>query len=48
MGHVFGLGDNGKTKTIMNGYTFGTNSRYGGYGLTVPQTDDVNGVNAKY
>jgi hypothetical protein len=32
----------------MNGYTFGTNSRYGGYGLTVPQTDDVNGVNAKY
>lgn len=48
MGHVFGLKDNGKTRTIMNGYTFGANSRYGGYGLTVPQTDDVNGVNAKY
>lgn len=48
MGHVFGLKDNGTTKTIMNGYTFGTNSRYGGYRLTVPQTDDVNGVNAKY
>lgn len=48
MGHVFSLKDNGTTKTIMNGYTFGTNSRYGKYGLTVPQTDDINGVNAKY
>lgn len=48
MGHVFGLNDNKTTKTIMNGYTFGTNSRYGRYGLTVPQTDDVKGVNAKY
>jgi hypothetical protein len=35
-------------KTIMNGYTFGINSRYGGYGLTTPQTDDVNGVNFIY
>jgi len=48
MGHVFGLDDYGHNKTIMNGYTFGTNSRYGTYGLTVPQTDDINGVNAKY
>lgn len=48
MGHVFGLADYGNSRTIMNGYTFGTNSRYGTYGLTVPQADDVNGVNAKY
>ena len=48
MGHVFGLADYGNNRTIMNGYTFGANSRYGVYGLTVPQTDDVNGVNAKY
>ncbi len=48
MGHVFGLDDNGKTKTIMNGYTYGTNSRYGDFGLTTPQTDDVNGVIAIY
>lgn len=48
MGHVFGLGENGFSKTIMNAYTWGSNSRYGGYGLTDPQADDVNGVNAKY
>lgn len=48
MGHVFGLNDNGKNKTIMNGYTWGDNSRYEGYGLTAPQIDDVNGVNEKY
>ncbi len=48
MGHVFGLNDNGTTKTIMNAYTYGSNSRYGYYGLSTPQTDDVNGVNAIY
>ena len=48
LGHVFGLDDNGQTQTIMNGYTYGTNSRYGGFGLTTPQTDDINGVNSIY
>ncbi len=47
-GHVYGLADNGITRTIMNGYTWGTNSRYGGYSLTAPQPDDINGVNAIY
>jgi hypothetical protein len=32
----------------MNAYTWGTNSRYGGYGLTTPQTDDINGANSIY
>lgn len=48
MGHVFGLKENGYTKTIMNSYTYGANSRYGTYKLTTPQTDDKNGVNAIY
>lgn len=48
MGHVFGLNDNGTTRTIMNAYTYGTNSRYGYFGLTTPQTDDVIGVNVIY
>ena len=48
IGHVFCLGDNGTTCTIMNGYTWGDNSRYGGYSLTTPQRDDINGVNAIY
>lgn len=45
-GHVFGLMDNGlASDSIMNGYTWGTNSRYGTYGLTTPQNDDRFGVN---
>jgi hypothetical protein len=32
----------------MNPATFGTNSRYGTYGLTTPQTDDSNGIKAIY
>lgn len=48
MGHVFGLADNGKTSTIMNGYTYGTNSRYGEYKLMIPQKDDIDGVNKIY
>lgn len=47
-GHSLGLNDNGTAKTIMNGYTWGTNSRYGDYGLTAPQTDDKNGINSLY
>jgi|LSQX01.3.fsa_nt_gb hypothetical protein len=47
-GHGLGLHENGTTKTIMNAYTWGTNSRYGGYGLTTPQTDDINGANSIY
>lgn len=47
-GHCFGLYENGATQTIMNDYTYGTNSRYGTYGITTPQTDDKNGVNYIY
>lgn len=48
LGHVFGLNENGYTRTIMNDHTYGDYSRYGTYGLTTPQTDDVHGVNAIY
>lgn len=48
VGHIFGLGEEGKIPVIMNPYTFGENSRYGEYGLTTPQTDDINGVNYLY
>ena len=47
-GHVFGLNENGTTKTIMNAHTWGTNSRWGTYALSSPQTDDKNGVNYLY
>jgi hypothetical protein len=47
-GHVFGLSHNDGTKCIMISYTWGTGSRYGGYGLTTPQADDVNGVTSIY
>ena len=48
-GHVFGLHENEDyTKTIMNRFTYGSYSRYGYYGLTTPQDDDVEGVNAIY
>lgn len=48
IGHVLGLGENGTTQTIMNAGTWGANSRYGGYSLTTPQSDDKNGINAIY
>ncbi len=48
IGHVFGLDENGYTKTIMNENTYGMGSRYETYKLTTPQADDVNGVNAIY
>ena len=48
IGHVFGLGETGMVRAIMNPYTFGSNSRYEGYGLTTPQADDVYGVEYWY
>lgn len=49
LGHVLGLDHvSAGTATIMNPYTFGTGSRYGGFGLTAPQRDDINGVNYLY
>lgn len=48
IGHVFGLNENGNNRTIMNDHTYGNYSRYETYGLTTPQTDDVNGVNSIY
>lgn len=47
-GHVFGLDENGTTRTIMNSYTWGTNSRWETYGLTSPTSDDILGVNSLY
>lgn len=47
-GHVFGLNDNGTTQTLMNGYTWGPNSRWEGYGISAPTRDDINGVNSLY
>ena len=47
-GHCLGLADNNSTRTIMNGYTFGTGSRYEGYGIILPTTDDENGINNLY
>lgn len=44
IGHVFGLDDLEGERAIMNGSTYGPNSRYGTYGLTVPQDDDIRGV----
>ncbi|HHU72696.1 MAG TPA: hypothetical protein GXZ21_11785 [Clostridiales bacterium] len=47
-GHILSLGDNGEMKCIMNDMTWGTNSRYGTYKLTTPQSIDVAGVNYIY
>jgi predicted Zn-dependent protease len=47
-GHVLGLDHVPNGKVIMNPYTWGTNSRYGDFGLTTPQTDDKNGANYLY
>lgn len=47
-GHALGLNENGTTMSIMNASTWGTNSRYGTYKLTVPQADDKNGINSMY
>lgn len=40
-GHIFGLDENYNSRTIMNPYTWGTNSRYGSYNLTTPQLDGI-------
>lgn len=47
-GHALGLDHVTNGKVIMNPYTWGTNSRYGDFGLTTPQTDDKNGANDLY
>jgi len=36
------------TKAAMNGYTWGTGSRYGDFKIIQPQADDINGANAIY
>lgn len=47
-GHVFGLNENGTTATLMNSYTWGDNSRWEGYGISSPTSDDIRGVNSLY
>lgn len=47
-GHVLGLADDGTNPTLMNGYTWGANSRYGYYGISSPTSDDVSSANSIY
>lgn len=47
-GHALGLSHVPNAKVIMNPYTWGTNSRYGTFGITTIQTDDRVGANALY
>jgi len=47
MGHAFGLDEN-EGPYIMNPCTYGASSRYGYYGISTPQADDANGVDAIY
>lgn len=47
-GHVFGLDENGETATVMNSFTWGSNSRWEGYGISSPTSDDIRGVNSLY
>lgn len=46
-GHTLGL-DHTNGAVIMNPYTWGSKSRYGEYGVTVPASDDIKGINALY
>lgn len=47
-GHVLGLADDGTNPTLMNGYTWGTYSRYGYYGISSPTSNDVSSANSIY
>lgn len=48
-GHCLGLEhDYSLGEVIMNPYTWGVNSRYGDYGISTIQADDINGANALY
>lgn len=47
VGHALGLLDSSGAK-LMNGVTWGTESRYGTYGIVNPQQDDISGVNSLY
>ena len=47
-GHCLGLADLEGERAIMNGFTWGNYSRYGAYGLTTLQNDDLAGVNSIY
>lgn len=44
IGHVFGLNDLDGARALMNGVTYGENSRYETYGITDPQADDICGI----
>ena|GEM_PF-2480921 len=47
-GHALGLDDNPGTRTVMNGTTWGANSRFQTFNITAPQTGDRNGINSIY
>lgn len=47
IGHMVGLAHSNGC-VLMNPYTFGSGSRWGGCGINAPRSDDVNGVNAQY
>lgn len=51
LGHALALADNPDIETVrsvMNPYTNGDYSRYGYWGISTAQTDDLNGVNWIY
>jgi len=48
LGHGFSLGDQYFVPVLMNGATWGFNSRCGTFGIFTPQADDRAGVNAAY
>ncbi len=47
IGHMVGLAHSNGC-VLMNPYTFGSGSRWGGCGINTPRSDDINGVNAQY
>ena len=47
-GHALGLDHVKNARVIMNPYTWGENSRYGDFGITTIQADDINGANLLY
>ena len=47
-GYALSLAHAENARAIMNPYTWGENSRYGDFGITTIQADDVNGANSLY
>ncbi|MEX2548003.1 MAG: matrixin family metalloprotease [Chloroflexota bacterium] len=48
LGHTLGLAHENGVAVVMNGITCGFNSRWCTFGVSKPQQDDINGINAIY